>query len=271
MQKNLYIDPIVDKQLVGMMGNIIKENTDKTLLIDGPEGSGKSLLGIQIGYRCSQLLGSKFSPEDVCIGGEKFKDRIKYYAKRNIKRRVILFDEAFTGLSSRSALSKKNKELIRLFLEVRQFNHVIIIILPSFFLLEKYIAAFRTTGLFHVDFDKRSGRRYYKTYNKDAKQLLYIKGKANMSYSYPHVPLKHTFNGQYPPGFNEEDMYKDKRIAFLVDDDATGDKKYMMQRNILVKFLHDKGFTYKEISKAVIDGGGSLKVSNIGTICQKTQ
>jgi len=66
------------------------------------------------------------------------------------KGQCIIFDEAFTGLSSRGALSGINKALVGLMMQMRQKNLFVIMVLPTFFMLDKYAAIFRAKALIHV-------------------------------------------------------------------------------------------------------------------------
>lgn len=132
-----------------------KKDKDCTIVIDGVEGSGKSTLGLQI---CAYIDPS-FNLSRVVFTPEEFREAI-YKAKPS---QAIMYDEAFTGFSSRASLSGINKTLISLMMQIRQKNLFIIIVLPTIFLLDKYISLFRTRALFHV-YENKGRRGYYRVY-----------------------------------------------------------------------------------------------------------
>src|SRR3990170_4539890 len=119
-----------------------KKDKDKVIAIDGAEGSGKSTLAFQIGKRVDPTLDLS----RVVFSADDFREAV-FKAKRG---QCIIYDEAFTGLSSRSSLSGINRALVSLMMQMRQKNLFVIIVLPTFFLLDKYVALFRTTVLIHV-------------------------------------------------------------------------------------------------------------------------
>src|SRR3989304_1484455 len=100
-------------------------------------------------------------------------------AKEHISKKD--YDEAYRGLSSRAAMSQINKLIVSVMMEMRQKNLVAIIVLPTFFMLDRYVAIFRSKGLFHV-YQNKGKRGYWLFYNENEKKLLYILGHKLMSY-----------------------------------------------------------------------------------------
>ena len=154
--------------------DLAKRDKDCLIALDGNEGSGKSTLALQIGKYVDPTLNLS----RVVFDAETFRAAIL----KAEKGQCVIFDEAFTGLSSRSSLSGVNRTLISLMMQIRQKNLFVIMVLPTFFLIDKYVALFRSRALIHVY--ECSGRRgYFKIYNRRKKKLLYLLGKATYSYS----------------------------------------------------------------------------------------
>jgi len=216
MEKLFHIPKDIKRQLEKSVRIVKEENQDRVILITGREGSGKSLLARQLGYYYSLLLQTKFDMNNIAFTREQFADMVRNFQKNS----VVVFDEAFKGLSSKGALSKENKELISLLIECRQRGHIIFIVLPSIFILEKYIAVFRSHSLFNVAISKRNYKhRFYKIYNYNNKLKLYILGQRYMSYSRPKINKKWRFYITPPPTITNEEYEKKKRESFKRNDE----------------------------------------------------
>ena len=96
-----------------------KKDKDFVLVVDGIEGAGKSTLAFQIGRYVDPTLDLN----RVVFDAESFREAI-LKAK---KGQCIIYDEAFTGFSSRSALSGINRALVSLAMQMRQQNLFVII------------------------------------------------------------------------------------------------------------------------------------------------
>lgn len=202
-----YVAPFVKTQLTKAIKECYEQDQDRVYLITGREGLGKSRLAMQLAYFCDR----SFCLDDIVFNAETFKKRVRTVSKH----KAIVFDECFRGLSSKGALSQENKQLVRLLMECRQRNLFIFLVLPSFFLLEKYAALFRSTALFNVLKCKPDPKqRYYKVYNYSQKRMLYIKGKPTMSYNYPFVRFNYRFFKGVPPTINIEEYTAKKYKAF---------------------------------------------------------
>ncbi len=247
--KHVYVHPQVKRMLDKSKERITKKDWDRLILIDGGEGSGKSLLALQIGFYFDPTLNLS----RVCFNGEEFSKAIDD-AK---KFQCIIFDEAFNGLASTAATSKMNRFIVRKLMECRQKNLFIIIVLPTFFLLQKYVAIFRSKALFHVYVDKKGNRGKYKIYNDSNKKYLYLKGIKFYSYSQPRLRKIYDFGGKYP--INEEE-YRDKKHKSLTDEFDKQEKvdKYALRFAVCAKLLKDHyKMPYTQLSR-------HLKEYNLG-------
>ncbi len=210
-----YIAPAVRMQLERAAENIKKGGGDRIFAVDGREGSGKSTMALQLAYAFSKLMDVPFVLEDVVFSAEEFKARLKYFAENNIRHRIMIFDEAHSGLSSKGATSRETKELTQILMECRQLGMTIFMVLPSFFMLEKYVCLFRTHALFHVFSSKKDiNRRSFRMYNYANKKMLYLHGRKFMSYAKPYIKKTYRFYSPFPPGIDEKEYDAKKLKAF---------------------------------------------------------
>jgi len=259
-----YVSEKIRKQFLSAKKKVERSDQDRVYLITGREGSGKSLLGMQFAF----LIDNNFNLDDIAFNSTDFAKLI-----RTTKKKVIVFDEAFTGLSSRGAMSKENKKLVSLLIECRQRNLFIFIILPSIFLLELYIAISRSSALFHTSISKKNYQnRYYKSYNLNNKRMLYILGKKYMSYSKPYINEMHRFYGKYPPTISKEEYIKKKIDAFkdIGEEKVNEDTLRARQRNFLLYLLNKKyELTYVELEKLLKEQNLPLDKTQIGVQIRK--
>lgn len=270
---NFEIEYYMDTRLVKnirdkIMKDLEKKDKDCVLVIDGHEGSGKSTLAMQIGKFADPTL----SLERIVFGPDQFREAI-LKAK---KGQVIIYDEAFTGFSSRNSLSPINKVLVSLAMQMRQKNLFIIIVLPTIFLLDKYMAMFRTKALIHV-FENKGVRGYFRIYNREKKKWLILRGAKTMSYK--HKGLYTKFNGRFygkfaigPP--EVEEGYRKNKETALADSEKTSmtsaQVKFREQRDLMI-FLFKKNskMTYMEIENLLADYELMISYQQIGKICAK--
>ena len=167
---------------------------DPTILDDGPKGE--------------LLPRITFSPEETLKAIRTTKS-----GKNDTK--VIIFDEAFRGLSSKSALSQVNKKLVQALMEMGQSNLVLFIVTPSFFLLEMYPAVLRSNALVHIHKSKRNERRFFRIYNYQKKALLYQIGIRKGWGYHVYTKLNGHFFNKYPGGDEFEARYRRKKLDSL--------------------------------------------------------
>ena len=247
---------IVDgRERVGKSLFTIQQNAyiDKTILED--EDNGKILPRIPLGNTKSWEVDSEWRREVM----KRYKNktllpRITFNSKETLrairnnssndkKTKAIMFDEAFRGMSSKGVLSKENKTLVQVLMEMGQSNLVLWIVSPSFFLLELYPAMLRSNALFHVKKDKRSGKRMVRIFNFRKKAQLYQIG-LRKGWGYP-LSTKQVVNfyNIYPLGKDFEWRYRLKKHLSLRDSEKTEKKeehKWKKQRDLMLYGLYSK-------------------------------
>lgn len=177
--KEFYLDEFLKQKLDTLKHIVYKKNWDGVILIDGHERVGKSTLGICIGYYLSE---GNFSVENICADNEDAVKKIETFPDKS----VLLVDEGSLVFNSRDAMKKEQKKLMKILNVVGQKNMIFIIILPSFFDLNKQIAIRRSKFLLHCYTDNTLARGRFAYFGEDAKKKLYTIGKKNFdSYDYP--------------------------------------------------------------------------------------
>ena len=146
-------------------GKLAKYDEDRSYIIDGKEGTGKSLFTIQqAAYIDPTILdddGDKVLPR-ICFTVDEFIDALRNTKSTPEHTKAVIFDEGFRGFSTKAALSKANKRITQTMMEVRQNNLAIFIVSPTIFMLDWYIVQHRSYALFHIIKEKGSRLRYFK-------------------------------------------------------------------------------------------------------------
>jgi hypothetical protein len=245
-----------------------KKDKDCVICIDGREGAGKTTLSLQLGKYIDPSLDLSrvvFSPEDFREAVLKAK-----------KGQCIIYDEAFTGFSSRASLSPINRVLVSLAMQMRQKNLCILIVLPTIFLLDKYMALFRTRALIHV-FESHGRRGYFKLYNYRLKKLLILLGAKTMTYNSKLVRSKFRgrFYGKFALGDDKlEKKYRKFKEEALANSEKTSmtsaQVRYKEQRDLIIYLLRKfTELTYQELSNLIADYDIMISFQQIQKICAK--
>jgi len=187
----------------------VEKDNDYWIVVDGKEGSGKSTLAAQIGYYLYHLFTgeNKFPLEQVCFTTLQFVKAIDAAKKYD----VIIWDEAATA-SSRNAMSLVNKTLNAVAAEVRQKNLFLIVVLPTFFELEKYVAVHRSRLLLHCIQTNEAERGIYTIYPYEKKKDMYLLGRKKYDYAATKPIAVSTFTEALP--FDREEYRARKAKAF---------------------------------------------------------
>lgn len=255
MERNIYIDKRLNRQIdEKVIPDLKKQDEDCVFAIDGKEGSGKSVFAMGLGYHCAAKLGTKFDISNICFKPDQFREKIMNVPDKS----VVIYDEAHRGMASARALSEINNILKDLMMEMRQKNLLVIVVLPTIFLLDRYIALFRARGLFHIYKLKRK-KGFWVYFNESRKLKLYIKGKKEFNYNaagrWPK--FRGRFYNQY--GVDEQEYRAEKRKAFVERPRHTKADHYIEQRNLLIWVLYQElAKSSIKISKLIKKYGGSL-------------
>lgn len=167
----------------------IEKKFDNVIIIDGQEGSGKSTLGVGVGYYIAYKLGKRFSVDNIFFDAERM---LKFAAEN--EREVIIWDEAALAGLSKQWQSKIQMKLIKILMTARKKNHFWIFIIPSIAELAKYIAVNRSVLLLHVYTRQNLQRGRFVGFNQKAKNYAYSMMKKTRQPYYS----KYSIRGSFP-------------------------------------------------------------------------
>src|SRR3989304_2653807 len=90
-------------QNLARMKEILDDDFDCVIAVDGGEGSGKSTLAMQVG----KYLDNSLVLDRVVFTAEDFMKAVHVAEKKQ----CVIYDEAYTGFSSHDTMGKVNKVL----------------------------------------------------------------------------------------------------------------------------------------------------------------
>ena len=205
-----YMDGYLKAILDDLKSNLEKKY-DAFIIVSGREGFGKSTLASQIAV----YMDNDYNLDRCCFTPRQFVETVK----KATRGQAVVFDETMGFLSSRGAMSSFNRDLIKVFSEMRYKGLVIILCIPNFFEMDRYPALHRSEGLFYV-----YERSKFASYSYGKKHDLYLAGKKIYKYTTPP-----DFRGRYVKYFphneaeydlkkkvstEEEEKEKEKEIGF---------------------------------------------------------
>jgi len=254
-------------------GTLAKVDEDRVYITDGREGCGKSLFTIQqAAYIDPTVIEGNL--DRICFTPEAVLKAIRETKSTKEHTKVIIFDEAFRGMSSKSALSTVNKQLVQAMMEMRQQNLVLFIVSPSFFLLEMYAAVLRSEALFHIKKDRKSKKRVFQAFNYKKKAAIYQIG-IKRGWSYPKsTNHRGNFYNKYPGGDEFEKKYRKKKFDSLKEMDVIKkneeNKKIAKFREYYHKLVYlvlkELNLSVRKTSKLLKEYDINLSPSTVGII-----
>lgn len=233
--QEVYIDGFLKEKLDNVK-YILKRGWDCMSITDGKERSGKSTIDfVMLAY-----LFPDFSLKNVAKNGEDALEKIKNLPNGS----PIMVDEGSLIFSSKDAMMKEQRNILKVMDVVGQKNMFFGIVLPSFFDLIKHIAVRRSRFLIHVYTDKKLNRGRFAYFGEKKKGILYEYGKKHFgSYAYPKADFRGRFIDFNPFG---EEYFQFKRETL---DTALTDKKAE------TKGINAKKNTIKTFIKNIQDRG----------------
>ena len=241
----VFIDNILKKQLDKLViPDLKKKDMDAVFVIDGKERTGKSVFAMSIGGYLSKEFNKKFGIDNICFSALEFRQKVSS-CERN---EVIIYDEAHNGMGSTGALTETNRLLKDLMMEMGQKNLCVIIVLPTFFLLERYVALFRARGLFHV-YTNKHRRGFWVYYNEKNKKRLFLGGKRDFNYNCMGYPR---FRGVFTNSYAiDEDIYREKKgKSFTENPRKTKEESAREDKKKFIALLHDE---YELSTRKIVD------------------
>ncbi len=262
----------VDERLKTILEQLLSEinaDWDNIIIIDGEEGAGKSTIAMQIAHVMSKKLDKEFTVDNVIFNPEKV---VKKLSGGN--KEVYVWDEAFKGANSARAMSNLNQRLMEVFMEARSNNHTLIMVMPWFYLLDKYYILQRAKFLLHVvahqNSENERERGYAYIYPRSYMRKLYIEGKKAGDYQYqkhvrsPHNPVQ--FGPKFPIDREEYEKKKHQYRKRQARDQNVSWKKYQKilkeHKKMFHKLLND--YTQEEVANI-------MGINSRATVAQRKQ
>lgn len=229
--KGQYINEFM-RQNLDIAKKVIRKDLDMIFIVDGAEGSGKSVCAMQQAYYCDPT---------ICVERITFTpDEFKKAVLKAEKYTSVIYDEGFTGLSSRATMSLINRTLINMLAEIRQKNLFIWVIAPSFFDMDKYVVLHRSRALIHVYMGDNFERGQFAFYNVDRKKELYINGKKFYNYRTAKPNFIGDFTNWYP--VDEVAYRKKKHDSLTKREQSSSDEqlKKEIQENLFIRLVEQE-------------------------------
>jgi len=172
----------MDDSLKGLLDECIKsEKTgwDNLIIIDGKERVGKSTFAQQIAYYIANVSNKTFGVDQIFFDPEE----LLLFATSHEKQ-IIIWDEACLGGLRSQWRHNIQQTITSTMMLTGTFNHFYIMIIPSFFKLNDYLALTRSAALFNVHGHKGTFRTRgeFTCYNEMQKTWIYNNYRKSMTY-----------------------------------------------------------------------------------------
>lgn len=211
-----------------LRGAVLHQDFDACILVDGNEGGGKSVLGMQIAYALD--VEHKIDIDlQICYAPEHFKKAVMTLKPG----KAIVWDEARRGVNRRRSMGSVNLEITDLLAECRQHNLFLIVIMPTFYDMDMNVAVWRSRALIHVyytwnteaDEKNRLQRGFFRFYSEKGKKELFTNAYNRRGYRYPLLPGA-SFEGSFINHYvvDQKDYRERKRKSEEVFRNKVADK-----------------------------------------------
>ena len=224
----------LDKTIIGLQDRINKKKASM-IVVDGGVGEGKTTLAVEIA-EYYQGKGLDFTRQ-YAMGGDEFQEKLVICFDSGLT--VLIYDEA-GDFNSRGALTGFNQMLNRVFDTFRAFKILVILVLPSFHVLDSPL------------FDKRIPRALIHCHSRGTKwgdfsgyslyRMYYLRAKLKK-----YVVPAYAYTGTSP---NYRGHFYDLSPAKSIELEKISieGKKKIVNENI----LRNRGLvSYKDIAKKV--------------------
>jgi hypothetical protein len=222
----------LDRDILNLR-NRIKGKKASMIIIDGGVGEGKTTLAVEVA-ECYQ--GKKLDvTKQYAMGGDQFQEKLVICYDAGLE--VLIYDEA-GDFNSRGALTSFNQMLNRVFDTFRAFKILVILVLPSFHVLDSPL------------FDKRIPRMLINCYNRNVRtgdfrvyslyRMYYLRNKLKK-----YIVPAYAYTGT-TPNYRGHFLDLSPLKSIELEKISIEGKKQIVSDNI----LRNRGLiSYKEISK----------------------
>lgn len=252
-EKRIALNGMLKKKL-DIVLKLQSKKWDVAFVIDGDERVGKSTLALTLAWYLSK---GTITINNLCKGSFDAKKKIKELPDESI----LILDESSLIFGSMDAMTREQKEIIKILNVVGQKKMIFILVCPSFFKLNWDIAVRRTKFLIHA-YAKNFERGRFIYFNNKRKKILYELGKKNYgSYSKPKANFNGSFLDFNPFGQEYLDLKKDTLYELL-----EGDEKAKLEKSKTLK-TQVRAETYQNLMSVLKIYKIKMKKKDIGKIC----
>jgi len=125
----------------------LKNDYDYVLVVDGYEGSGKSMSAMSIAYFYRRIImGKKLERQNVVFSPQEIAQTFGRWVAQDTHYDVLVVDEGGAALFSRESMSKLARKFIKLFKIARMMNWFVILVAQNITWVDVYIRKHRITG-----------------------------------------------------------------------------------------------------------------------------
>ena len=235
-RKGYYMDGYLAEVLSGIPGHL-KKDWDVIGIVSGRNlvRLGKSTMAFSCAYFVAWLLAGG----EMCLDREdsnygnvlksptkpvKFDlshvvfdiDSLMKIAHESPMNSVFVLDEGKRGLDAKSTMTQLNKKMEDFVQACGVYNHVIFIVLPDFFSLNKDFATARTKFLIDVYKGKNHQRGFFRFFAELRKEQLYEFGRKLLGTTARYLKTGENFRGRFtkwmPFDREEYDILKKKAL-----------------------------------------------------------
>lgn len=233
-EKEFYMDGYM-KAALDVAKREIKNDWDFLFVYDGVEGSGKSTAAMQHAFYCDPSL----SLDRYAFTPMEFHNVVM----KSDRYQAVVYDEAWSGLNSRQAMSKINRSLISMLTQIRQKNLFVFIVLPTFFDLDKYVALWRSRALIHIYAGDNWERGSFLFFNAERKKQLYLTGKKLYDYAAVKSNFYGSFTGYIPLDI---EIYKKRKYDALVNPQLPPEIKDLVDQEVVRRIMDSKSINQQQ-------------------------
>lgn len=210
---------VLARNLLLLRNAVINQDFDAAIIVDGKEGSGKSVLAQQVALFLD-IDNHIDLDTQICFTPLQFKTAVGSLKKG----KAIIWDEARRGLNRRRFGNEVNLSITDMLAECRQHNLFLVIVMPSFYDMDLNVAIHRTRALIHVYYKMNTERKetplergFFRFYNEDGKNELYANKFYRQRYKYPHLP-NHSFDASFVNHYTVDEMaYRERKRTAETD------------------------------------------------------
>lgn len=211
---------------------IVEQDLDFLLVITGRERIGKSSLALHI----AEQVDPNFTVDQVVFDTQAMYEQVYSLEPGS----VVIIDEGATAFFSRDAMSTDVKDGIKLLTVMGERNLFVILCVPSFFIIDKYIREHRVSALIRV-----VARGRFKFYSRRRLKAAFFNPKVK-KFAWGDPSFKDSFR-KYVGKFWEP--YCEKKAKYLADRKAPRLDENQQKHISVTEYAKKEGMSRQTVVK----------------------